>query len=72
MKLFRSTDAQPEFKVTAYIPALVWLLSGVTCLWIAKRRHIKKTALRAMLVALIGPLAIPLVLAAKPDKFNQV
>jgi hypothetical protein len=57
--------------MTAYIPALIWLLSAVVCLRIAKRRHVKRTALWAMLVAVIGPIAIPLVLVAKPEKFNQ-
>jgi uncharacterized membrane protein len=57
--------------VTAYIPALIWLLSSVACLVIAKRRHVKKTAVRAALVALLGPVAILLVMAAKPQSFKQ-
>jgi hypothetical protein len=56
-----------EFTMTTYIPALIWLLSGLFCLFIAKRRHVKPTAVWAMLVALIGPVAIPLVLLAKPE-----
>jgi hypothetical protein len=57
--------------MTAYIPALIWLLSGLACLIIAKRRHVKQTTIRAMLVALAGPIAIPFVLIAKPDTFKQ-
>jgi hypothetical protein len=57
--------------MTAYIPALIWLLSGGACLLIAKRRLVKATAIRAMLVALLGPIAIPFVLTVKPDAFNQ-
>lgn len=53
--------------MTTYIPALIWLLSGVLCLFIAKRRHVNPTALWAMVVALIGPIAIPFVLLAKPE-----
>lgn len=60
-----------ELAMTAYIPALIWLFSAVVCLRIAKRRHVKPTAIWAMIVALIGPIAIPLVLLAKPEKFNQ-
>jgi hypothetical protein len=56
--------------MTAYIPALIWLLSGLACLLIAKRRHVKSTAIRAMLVALLGPIAIPFVLAAKPELYG--
>ncbi len=57
--------------MTAYIPALIWLLSSVICLGIAKRRHVKQTALRSMLVVLLGPIAIPWVLIAEPEEFTQ-
>jgi hypothetical protein len=67
---FRATHYL-EFIMTAYIPALIWSLSNVACLIIAKRRHVRKTALRAMTVALLGPAAIPFVVAAKPQSFNQ-
>jgi hypothetical protein len=52
---------------STYLPALIWLLSGVVCLRIAKHRHVKPTTAWAMLVAIIGPLAIPLVLAVRPQ-----
>ncbi|MFA9218414.1 MAG: hypothetical protein ACEQSK_15100 [Sphingomonadaceae bacterium] len=52
--------------MTAYLPALIWTLSNVVCLVLAKRRGLKTTAFRNTLVVLLGPLAIPLVLAAKP------
>ncbi len=57
--------------MTAYVPALIWLLSGLICLGIAKRRHVKQTALRAMIVAVLGPITIPWVLVAKPETFKQ-
>lgn len=57
-----------EFIVTAYIPPLIWLLSAVACHLIAKRRHLKKTAIKDMIIALIGPFAIPWFLIAKPEK----
>jgi hypothetical protein len=53
--------------MTEYIPALIWLLSAVVCHRIAKRRRVKPTAVRAMLVALLGPIAIPLVMVAEPE-----
>ena len=56
-----------EFTVTAYIPALIWLLSAVVCHLIAKRRSLKKTAIKDMIVALIGPFSIPWFLIAKPE-----
>jgi len=52
--------------MTAYIPALVWLLSSVLCLVIAKHRHVKAGALKSMLAAVLGPIAIPWALVAKP------
>jgi hypothetical protein len=52
--------------MTAYLPALIWSLSAVACLVIAKRRLLKTTTIRAVAVTLLGPLAIPYVLTAKP------
>lgn len=60
-----------EFTMTAYIPALIWLLSGVVCFSIAKRRRVKQTAIKAMLVTLLGPIAIPWVLVAEAERFDQ-
>lgn len=53
--------------MTAYLPALIWSLSAFACLFIAKHRRVRTTAVRAALVVLLGPLAIPFVLAARPD-----
>jgi hypothetical protein len=53
--------------MTAYLPASIWVFSAAACLIIANRRHLKKTALRAMAVALLGPIAVPLVATAKPE-----
>jgi hypothetical protein len=60
-----------EFTMTAYIPALIWLLSGLICLRIAKRRHVKQTAVKSMIVTVLGPIAIPWMLIASPEKFNR-
>lgn len=60
-----------EITMSEYVPALIWLLSGLVCLYIAKRRNVRPTTLWAMLVAVIGPFAIPLVFAAKADKLKQ-
>ncbi|MDN2674873.1 hypothetical protein OX459_26090 [Janthinobacterium sp. SUN026] len=54
--------------MTTYLPALIWSLSAFACLFIAKRRSLKTTALRAILVVFLGPFAIPFVLAAKSQK----
>lgn len=53
--------------MTEYLPALIWALSAVACLVVAKRRSVRTTGIRAALVAVLGPIAIPFVLAAKPD-----
>lgn len=60
-----------ELTMTEYMPALIWTLSSITCLLIAKRRHIRTTAIRAMAVTLLGPLAVPFVLAAKSEQYNR-
>jgi hypothetical protein len=57
-----------EFIVSAYIPALIWVLSGMACHLIAKRRLLKRTVLRDITVALTCPFSIAWVLIAKPEK----
>jgi hypothetical protein len=56
-----------EFAMTTYLPALVWSLSSIVCLLIARQRNVRVTAPRAMLAALVGPIAIPYALAARPS-----
>jgi len=59
-------------KMSTYMPAFIWVLSNITCLIIAKRRGLKNTAFRATSVVMLGPLAIPFVLAAKPQKLARI
>ena len=66
--VFLPSKAHLEFMMTTYLPALIWSLSAFACLFIAKRRLVKTTAVRAVLVTLLGPFAIPFVLLAKPEK----
>jgi uncharacterized membrane protein len=56
--------------MTEYIPALIWSLSSVACLVVAKRRHVRNTPIRAMVVVLLGPIAIPFVLFAESEQIN--
>ncbi len=58
--------------MSTYMPALIWVLSNITCLMIAKRRGVKNTTLRTMSAVLPGPFAIPLVLAAKSQKLVRI
>lgn len=51
----------------AYIPAIVWVISAIICDMIAKRRSVKATLLRTLLVVFLGPFAIPLVFLFKPE-----
>lgn len=67
---FLPAKAHPEFMMTAYLPALIWSLSAFACLFIAKRRALKTTAVRAILVTFLGPFAIPFALAAKPGMYG--
>lgn len=54
-----------------YVPALIWLASSVACIIIARRRHIRATAFKIVSVTLLGPFAIPFILAARPEKTRQ-
>lgn len=51
----------------AYIPFIVWLISAYICLLIAKKRNVKATLFRNLLVIFLGPFAIPLVYLFKPE-----
>jgi hypothetical protein len=68
--LYACAPLKPEFTMSTYAFALTWMLSSVACLIIAKRRHVKNTAGRSMLAALLGPIAIPWVLIAAPEKLR--
>ncbi len=52
--------------MTTYLFASIWLVSGVVCMAIAIHRNVKVSTLSTMVLSLLGPLAVPLVLAAKP------
>ena len=51
----------------AYIPFLIWLISALICDRIAKKRNVKVTLLRTLVVVFLGPFAIPLVYLFKPE-----
>lgn len=51
----------------AYIPAVVWLISAFICQLIARKRNVKVTLLRTLVVVFFGPFAIPLVYILKPE-----
>ena len=57
--------------MTTYLFASIWLISGVVCLAIARRRNVRTSTGSTMLLSLLGPFAIPLVLAARPDYAQQ-
>ncbi len=57
-----------ERTVTAYVPALIWLLSAVVCYYIAKTRGVKLSAIWGFVVVLLGPFAIPLIFLAKAEE----
>lgn len=51
-----------------YFPLIIWIISAIVCYYIAKARKVKPNLVRKLIVLFLGPLAIPLVFFAKPDK----
>ena len=51
----------------AYIPLLIWVVSGIICHFIARKRNVKETLFRQIVVVFLGPLAIPLVFLFKAE-----
>lgn len=54
--------------MASYIPAIVWLISAAICVYIARKRHVKLSFLWMLVVVFLGPLALPLMFFAKPEK----
>jgi len=57
--------------MAAYIPAIIWIISAFVCAFIAKKRGVKITFSRQLFAAFFGPLAIPFVFFAKPEKETE-
>ena len=55
----------------AYLPVAIWIVSALICIYIARKRHVKRSLLRNFVVVLLGPFAIPLVFLAKADQPMQ-
>jgi hypothetical protein len=54
-----------------YIPVLIWIVSAVICISMAKARHVKPTLFWKFIVVFLGPLAIPLIFfAGSSGKIN--
>lgn len=53
--------------MSAYIPVAIWFVSAFICLYIARRRHLRLSFLRKLMVVLLGPIAIPVVMLIKTD-----
>jgi len=56
--------------MSMYIPALVWILAAGICYYIAKKKNIRPTALWNITFALLGPIAIPIILFTKSKKLE--
>lgn len=50
-----------------YLPVIIWVISAFIFHMIAKKRHVRETTFRILLVVLLGPLAIPLAYLFKPE-----
>jgi hypothetical protein len=57
----------PELNMGAYIPALIWVISAIICSSIAKKKNVKATLFRQIVVVFPGPFAIPLVYLMRPE-----
>lgn len=56
----------------AYIPAVIWFVSALICIYLARKRHVKASFFWNLMIVLLGPFAIPLVFLAKSDRQTQV
>jgi len=56
--------------MAAYVFLIIWLISHLICLYIAKIKNIKPTLLMRLFAVLLGPLAIPFVFFMNKNKNN--
>ena len=54
--------------MAAYVPVIIWLVSAIICLYIARARNVKPNLMRRLIVIVLGPFAIPLTFLAKPEQ----
>ena len=54
--------------MSTYAIALIWTLSNIASHLIARQRQISITPARAMLAAVLGPLALPAVVMLRPAR----
>jgi len=57
--------------MSMYVPVIIWILSAGVCYYIAKRKNIKPTVLWNLIFAILGPIAIPIVLLLKRKKLEN-
>ena len=53
--------------MATYVPVIIWVISAIVCYYIARARNVKSTVVGKLIVVVLGPLAIPLTLLAKPE-----
>lgn len=58
--------------MTAYVPAIIWIVSAIICHYIAHARNVKSNLVRRLIVVILGPLAIPLTFLVKPEYSNDI
>ena len=54
--------------MSAYVITFIWLLSHIICFYLAKKRQVKPNLFHKIVAVILGPLAIPLVFALKPNQ----
>ncbi len=57
--------------MSMYIPVIIWILGAGICYYIAYKKNIKPTVLWNLVFALLGPIAIPIILSTKNTKINK-
>lgn len=57
--------------MAGYTIALIWVVGAVLSDYIARKRGVRKTALRTILFAVLGPLAIPFVYMMRVERSSS-
>lgn len=58
--------------MATYMPVIIWIIGAIICYYVAKARDVKPNLFWTLFVVILGPIAIPFIFLAKPEKKKKV
>lgn len=58
--------------MAAYLPVIIWITGALLCYLILRKKGVKSSHFWNIVIVIAGPLAIPFVFLAKPNKDRTI